>query len=480
LVTLIGGLCADAPRDVFLFLDGVDECAEGVKNLLDAVFQVLSKSTQTKLMLTSTESVATLVRTAVEDASLVAFEVDMSPSGVMRDIDTYIEARFRQETKLSKLRPQIQDMVKTDLREKHGGSFRWAQCTIDGLARLSTANAIKQALRVISPGLSDVYLAILDRIPDDMTHIAQKMLTSLVACYRPLSLGELAEAAIFTSPDDFTEDDRLIEPESFIRHLGSLVRYEPVTQKVELSHSSVRDFLESSQHSGKHHISPKAARYTFTRVCVDYLCLPDFQKVCPGASELDERKADWPLFEYAAFFWTRHMRSLVTSEETNAAVLKLFASADLPKGGNLASWYQCVYPQGHHIAWRTNPLYVCAREGMMDLLKIILPTIDRAGLEKRGGSRGSTALHVAATYGEVEAVRMLLAAGADPNERNDYGENGIQWAAFFDHKQTVEVLLKGGADPALLRFENHSELLKQMYYHASIPSERHSGRGEEE
>jgi hypothetical protein len=192
-------------------------------------------------------------------------------------------------------------------------------------------------------------------------------------------------------------------------------------------------------------------------------------------------RQSWSLFEYASFFWTRHMRSLTqASEETNTAVSKLFATAELPGGGNFAAWYQCVYPQGDATVWATKPPYMCAREGMTDQLKILLPTTDKAALEQRGGARGSTSLHVAAAYGEAEAIRMLLAAGADPNERNDYGENGLQWAAFWDHKEAMQVLLDGGADPAVLKPENFPEVFEQMHKHANIPSVRHSGASEQE
>jgi ankyrin repeat protein len=82
-----------------------------------------------------------------------------------------------------------------------------------------------------------------------------------------------------------------------------------------------------------------------------------------------------------------------------------------------------------------------------------LPKVTKDQLEQRGGSRGSTALHVAAAFGEVEAVQLLLKAGADPNERNDHGENGIQWAWFWGHIATVKALLEGGADPALIEWD---------------------------
>lgn len=118
---------------------------------------------------------------------------------------------------------------------------------------------------------------------------------------------------------------------------------------------------------------------------------------------------------------------------------------------------------------------MCAREGLIEPLRTLLATCTRDQIEHRGGARGSTALHVAATYGETEAVKLLFAAGANPNEHNDAGENGIQWAALYDHSETVRLLLEAGALPDLLRPESNPELHEQMVRHSLVPSSRHSG-----
>lgn len=100
--------------------------------------------------------------------------------------------------------------------------------------------------------------------------------------------------------------------------------------------------------------------------------------------------------------------------------------------------------------WATRPLYMCAREGLTQLVKEILKTCDKSELEERGGARGSSPLHMAATYGRTEVVRLLLAAGADPNEENRLGQSGIRYAALGGHVDTVQALLDGGADPSRL------------------------------
>lgn len=63
-------------------------------------------------------------------------------------------------------------------------------------------------------------------------------------------------------------------------------------------------------------------------------------------------------------------------------------------------------------------------------------------------AKGWTDLHTAARSGDVDAVRSLLASGADPNARED-GDNTypLHWAAANRHLDIVRMLLDAGGDP---------------------------------
>ena len=58
---------------------------------------------------------------------------------------------------------------------------------------------------------------------------------------------------------------------------------------------------------------------------------------------------------------------------------------------------------------------------------------------------GDTPLHVVAWRDDVEAVEMLLRAGADVNAIGDMGETPLHVAISMDNPQMVAAMLKAGA-----------------------------------
>lgn len=70
---------------------------------------------------------------------------------------------------------------------------------------------------------------------------------------------------------------------------------------------------------------------------------------------------------------------------------------------------------------------------------------DRVG--RQYGPSCKTPLHDAADFGRVDAARILLAHGADPEARDRYGRAPLHYAAREGHPELVTFLVERGADP---------------------------------
>ncbi|MGW1205713.1 ankyrin repeat domain-containing protein [Streptomyces cyaneofuscatus] len=93
-------------------------------------------------------------------------------------------------------------------------------------------------------------------------------------------------------------------------------------------------------------------------------------------------------------------------------------------------------------------LYLAAVQDLPGTVRLLLAAgadPDRAS----GPEAGDLPLCGAACGGHTEVVEALLSAGARPDLREEFGFTALRWAVGLGHAATVEALLAGGADPLL-------------------------------
>ncbi|XP_011144760.1 BRCA1-associated RING domain protein 1 isoform X1 [Harpegnathos saltator] len=78
--------------------------------------------------------------------------------------------------------------------------------------------------------------------------------------------------------------------------------------------------------------------------------------------------------------------------------------------------------------------------------------------------KGETQLHTACLKKNIEHVKILLMAGADPNTKDNAGWTPLQEIVNYGHTELCEILLKGGAFPNTPGDENRRPLHDAVIY----------------
>jgi ankyrin repeat protein len=102
----------------------------------------------------------------------------------------------------------------------------------------------------------------------------------------------------------------------------------------------------------------------------------------------------------------------------------------------------------------------------------IVATLINAGADIHfAGINGWTPLHMAAARGHAEKAKLLIAAGADVNQRKDIDahETPLLEAAFMGQPETVKLLLDSGANASLRDIINNRTPLETAKYVAAGP-----------
>jgi ankyrin repeat protein len=193
------------------------------------------------------------------------------------------------------------------------------------------------------------------------------------------------------------------------------------------------------------------------------------------AVEMRDATTDWRARD-GSRLRADHPNQLTALDLVNA-LLKAGADPDKPVSVQMHNASMCCDPKAN-----ATPFYRAAVAADVEAIKAMLPydpdftwvpTSIKTGPRQPGDTGGRTALMVAMNGGKgvgmaggpgdiregnappfrevsnrdpVEAVKVLLEAGADPDAKTPDGDTALHWAAFTGKLDVVRALVEGGAD----------------------------------
>lgn len=360
---------------------------------------------------------------------------------------------------------------------------------MDELQRCLTLSSLRKTLRTLPRTLFETYDRIIQQIDPVYHEMTFTILRWLCVCRRPLATNEAAEAvAMIPDPETnrpiLDEASRLSDPSDIFIVCAGLVQSQSSSsderglaeEPLNLAHYSVKEYLYSDSISpgpcAAFRIRESEAHAFVAQCCIAYLL--DLDSRNGAASGVQ----DLPLAKYASKFWSAHAEAAHHargSGDLDKLILQLLESRTAMI--KIRQIEKPHYPMG---LWKGKPpLHWAAQYGLTEVGKKLLArgenvdfrdTLLRTALHEAVRYRKLAFIRLLLTYGsaidvfdkvvtplhyaifnrDIEAVLLLLQAGADPNIRSNTGKTSLFYAVERGDAVIVRQLLEHGCDPDVL------------------------------
>ncbi|EXK24272.1 hypothetical protein FOMG_18991 [Fusarium oxysporum f. sp. melonis 26406] len=463
---------AGLPGKAFCVADALDEMDQG--HGMDMFLKELASLGQwrpgtVKVLMTSRP--VPIIERSLRMAP--CFHLRLQESLVDVDISTYVEYT------LSRCESPIQASDKQLIRDavpgRANGLFLYAKLAME--AFLQPGADIDQVLLHLPVDLNALYNNLLEEHAQRSNVSAEiqcLILQAITHTARPLRLLELATMVQCVSPDgpNGSTQDLKATKELIRAACGPLLEILP-DETVSVIHHSFTEFLKGITRlddgcSGYPILQLGSAHSKLALACLRYLqtgCLDGVDAVIKkrrgfiGWTYLSswnlgdsfsnlipepdvQMRLEHPFVEYAVGYWHHHVnRSEAAGHDQTQ--LNTEIGKFLGDGKVMKAWLQLSWADYSDEA-RITQLHIASRAGFVSYAEELLGSTE---VDVRD-SLGKTPLWWAATEGHEEVIRMLIAAGANPDQGElQCGFRPLHQAAIRNHYAAVKVLLEAGADP---------------------------------
>lgn len=358
------------------------------------------------------------------------------------------------------LKPDVARRIIQFLESNAHGVFFWVVLIMKELERRDERLSDEViALRLSSTPLTliDTYKAILHSAHPNRKQEMWRVFRRLLFGSRSITLLELEKGLCLETgiPSwcDFAGDLKFL--------CGSLTRLDGVRQEVTLVHQTARDFLEvfsrdtSVADLGGIDMDPRAANEQLAAVCVQYLLTDEIfqelkrllsliRKISAYKDMMQTFLSEHSFLRYAIESWACHSRALGSPSAAISTMIRRLLYSQTRRDDIMMLTYFINKQMSTNIPRGQTPLHIAAYFNISWLAQMYI-SVDRTSILGTTEMK-DTPLIWASEMGSTECVRILLDAGANPNEYEIDGWSALHWAARNGHFSVAKLLLKHGAN----------------------------------
>ncbi|KAF6782827.1 ankyrin repeat domain-containing protein 52 [Colletotrichum sojae] len=473
IVKLFREILQAVPSCTFI-LDGLDECTcvEETRNggvsvvrFLDELRQAVTDTTAQILIVSRNEPE---IRQRL--MQYPGFnEYTISPGDVRADNLVYSKSIV--DNKLCNKDEPTRLSISQRMADRCNGQFQWLRMQENFLRKGRNKKQLEKDIDETPPGLDHLYDRNWERI-ESLREAERTRAFSLLRwaafSLRPLTVCEITEAVLINDDcddlpiDDLPDaiDDDYIESEilgfcgSLIEVRGTTTESSPGLKMIHLAHFSVKQYLlckiPSQQAGLLVNESLRRSNEATENVILAKLCLRyiSFQQVWDDLHAEGKRRIGTSFRDYAAGSWYQH----ATVKEAKDTALMEAMNALFDRSSQTwdawRRWYDnnCEELQPHttETSKPACPLYYATR---LDLTTVVRHLTKHGKLDPNENSEsGRTALGAACDKGNLEAVRLVMEAGANIDMVDHRRRTPIYAASHNGHVDVIKILLEKGAD----------------------------------
>ncbi|KAK5052559.1 hypothetical protein LTR84_002424 [Exophiala bonariae] len=452
-------------KTITIFIDGLDEFGEEMARKLSKELWSLTKPGR---------GVFSAIRLCIACRHYPVMDFFGSPQICVENQNSEDISKFVQATLATVFtETNAQTHIETEILHKAAGNFLWTSLILPQIARKGLSGygleTLRKEIQNSSPELRQIYKEAVDKIPNSDKIYALHLFQWVCLAEEPLSPVQMRYVLSFdasapakdlvawaASENYVGTDEQLLK---LIKALsGGLVEItggaDMQTATIQCIHQSVKDYflqqgLQDLEQSMGQEQSKLGSEFSLARAhelmfkcCMHYILTKEIIQL--AAYEAREKKAAYPLLQYAVTRWPSHLKKGDLDGTLEKSLLKYF---QWPSTIRLHKWLQlcsldaraCGLQEGAHM------LHVAGYYGYSHLIDALVAhrTYKNSNPDDR---ECRTPLIYAAANGHVDAAKSLIRQGANVNSIDNQRLTPLWWAATGAHLELMEVLIEHKAD----------------------------------